>query len=1052
VRPGGHGVADTAGRRISRAARAGLVAAFVVAFVAVLGGALPGRAPGAPAVARPPLTASAAAPAAASGTAPVDPQYPFAGYLQSTVTGITPTVVTAGAGDVLTMTGTVTNASQATIYDLRYVFQRSDPLAGLEAVKSEIATPSRPTAVVGQAWRTLTPAKTSAATAAGKPVDLAAGASMSFTATVAIGNADGLAIDRRGIYAVMLKVAGDIGQEGRIQYERVGEAHFLSTVLAVPAAAPPVPAGGSSPAPATTGTGNSAADTATAGPTAVAPVTDIPESGFPTTSATSSSSIRTAAPSTSRPATTSVPTPTVTPPPTPTATPAPGTPNAPAAGNRPVKVPVNLLWPLVDKPHLGVGGVFLNDDLAKELVPGGRLYGVVTNLIKADPLGSMSTVVVDPALLHEVQQMSTGYRVVSVPGRPQAALTPTTPPTASPAAGSGSHTVPAADPHGTTTTPPASTGSSSAAATSSDSSTSSAPTLPSSGAPGSTGKPTKAGTTAPAKAPAGTVAGTGRRAAEDFLALLRSAVAGRQVLVLPYSDPDSVAMVRAGLSDQLATLVTSGRSVAARVLQLDPARAPDRPGLITGLALPENGLIDDATLEFLTAHGMSKAVLAPGGVRHAGAVVGAVRIAAGGRTVQAALTDSTMTAAVNDLIRKGRAPGLAMRLTNLAALLTGSNIDGTGTPLVLAPANRWNPNGASWAILTGLLDTLQAGAVVRPTPLTTIADGGATSATLTYPASARQAELDQALLREVADKQRRIASLTASLSRARGVDTPIPSDLLEPLSAALLPLGSAGLQTDETVARSILDTTGTTLTGLQSAVTLAAGSPSYTLASSTSPLQISVRNDTPYVVRMRVKVDGSAVGMKADDPGVQEIPAGRSHQFKVDTQVVRAGRFVVRVQLLAADGSPWSGPTAITVTSSAYGTLTIVLIAVAGGALFLMVALRLVQRVRGRDKNDPDAGRFPSGAESGFSGSSGSSGSGPSILSQLSQPYPDSILAAANAPPGGNQAAPDTSGSQGPPATAGGVPRPHPTGRGASPDAAPDTTATSNAETGENER
>lgn len=1040
MRPGGHGVADTAGCRISRAARAGLVAAFVVAFVAVLGGALPGRAPGAPAVARPPLTASAAAPAAASGTAPVDPQYPFAGYLQSTVTGITPTVVTAGAGDVLTMTGTVTNASQATIYDLRYVFQRSDPLAGLEAVKSEIATPSRPTAVVGQAWRTLTPAKTSAATAAGKPVDLAAGASMSFTATVAIGNADGLAIDRRGIYAVMLKVAGDIGQEGRIQYERVGEAHFLSTVLAVPAAAPPVAALGSSPA-AATGTGDSAADTATAGPTAVAPVTDIPESGFPTTSATSSSSTGTAAPSTSRPAPTSVPTLTATPTPTLTPTPTPGTPNAPTAGNRPVKVPVNLLWPLVDKPHLGVGGVFLNDELAKELVPGGRLYGVVTNLIKADPLGSMSTVVVDPALLHEVQQMSTGYRVVSVPGRPQAALTPTTPPTAAPAAGSGSHTVPTADPHSTTTTPPASTGSNSAAA--SDSSTSSGPTLPASGAPGSTGKAAKAGTTAPAKTPAGTVAGTGRRAAEDFLALLRSALAGRQVLVLPYSDPDAVAMVRAGLSDQLATLVTSGRSVAARVLQLDPARTPDRPGLITGLALPENGLIDDATLEFWTAHGMSKAILAPGGVRHAGGAVGAVRIAAGGRTVQAALTDSSMTAAVNDLIRKGRAPGLAMRLTNLAALLTGSSIDGTGTPLVLAPANRWNPNGASWAILTGLLDTLQTGAVVRPTPLTTIADGRATSATLTYPASARQAELDQALLREVADKQRRIASLTASLSRARGVDTPIPSDLLEPLSAALLPLGSAGLQTDETIARSILDTTGTTLAGLQSAVTLAAGSPSYTLASSTSPLQISVRNDTPYVVRMRVKVDGSAVGMKADDPGVQEIPAGRSHQFKVDTQVVRAGRFVARVQLLAADGTPWSEPTAITVTSSAYGTLTIVLIAVAGGALFLMVALRLVQRVRGRDKNDPDAGRFPSRAESGSSGSSGSErsegsegseGLGPSILSQLSQPDPDSILAAANAPPGGNQAVPDTSGSQGPP------------------DAAPDSTAPSDAETGENER
>ena len=74
--------------------------------------------------------------------------------------------------------------------------------------------------------------------------------------------------------------------------------------------------------------------------------------------------------------------------------------------------------------------------------------------------------------------------------------------------------------------------------------------------------------------------------------------------------------------------------------------------------------------------------------------------------------------------------------------------------------------------------------------------------------------------------------------------------------------------------------------------------------------------------------------------------------------MIKAGRFPVRVQIKAADGSDWSSPTTITVSSSAYGTLTIALIAVAGGALTLMVALRLGQRLRSRNDRGAGAGNF----------------------------------------------------------------------------------------------
>jgi hypothetical protein len=152
-------------------------------------------------------------------------------------------------------------------------------------------------------------------------------------------------------------------------------------------------------------------------------------------------------------------------------------------------------------------------------------------------------------------------------------------------------------------------------------------------------------------------------------------------------------------------------------------------------------------------------------------------------------------------------------------------------------------------------------------------------------------------------------------------------------------------------------------------------------------LLINVRNDLPYVATVRVVViGGESVGLTASDPGAQIIPAGRSQQFKIETKVVKAGKFPLDVQLIAADGSQWSDPTTITVSSSAYGTLTIVLIAVAGGALFLMVVIRLVQRIRNRNG--------PSGV--------GPTDEGAALVasrSAASSAQPDSILGAANAPP-----------------------------------------------------
>src|SRR6185312_16579194 len=78
-------------------------------------------------------------------------------------------------------------------------------------------------------------------------------------------------------------------------------------------------------------------------------------------------------------------------------------------------IPVGLFWPITDMPHLGVGGVFLNDDLAASIAPRGRL-SVLLGQLAAMTSPRSFTVVIDPALLDELDLMTRGYRVAATRG------------------------------------------------------------------------------------------------------------------------------------------------------------------------------------------------------------------------------------------------------------------------------------------------------------------------------------------------------------------------------------------------------------------------------------------------------------------------------------------------------------------------------------------------------------------------------------------------------------------------------------------------------------
>jgi hypothetical protein len=627
-------------------------------------------------------------------------------------------------------------------------------------------------------------------------------------------------------------------------------------------------------------------------------------------------------------------------------------------------LPVNFVWPLVDRPHLGVGGVFLNDDLQAAVSPGGRLSilldGLTDTAANRLPAGSV-TVVIDPQLLDELDRMTGAYRVVAPttagdraePQPPMTALVQAAASAAATAAATGSPPTTPATQTAAATAPP---GNTAAASSGGQAGTAGA------GTPGETGTSADLPDLGSVDVP-GTVAGTGQAAAASYLGRLREVAARYPVVVLPYGDPDVVALIRAGLSDQVSTAVEHGREVAKRVLgdgvSGDGATTGAGASTVnTSTAYPINGAADAQTLAALRADGLGTALLSESSVQIDGSEVGAAAVAVPGtdHPVPAVITQPDVLSGFDALIDQGRQSGWATRVNALTGVLAQQSLHGTVTPAVFMPDRRWSPDAPGLQVITELLGTLGASQVIAGIGLSDLAATASTAATTEYPAQARAAELSAEYLHRIGASRADVASLRQTFASTR--QTSDPNLVLDPLDLALDDAASTAFRSDPTVGEANLSTVEATTAGLRTGVQISSAGNSYTLASSTSPLVLTVQNNLPYDVPVRVQISGGErVGLTVSDPGVQVVPAGRSQQVKIPAEVSRSGQFQVSAQLVGEDGTTWGPPVQLSVNSTAYGALTVILIVGAGGVLLLMVALRIVQRIRGRADAPGDAPR-----------------------------------------------------------------------------------------------
>ncbi|HYT10365.1 MAG TPA: DUF6049 family protein, partial [Mycobacteriales bacterium] len=442
-----------------------------------------------------------------------------------------------------------------------------------------------------------------------------------------------------------------------------------------------------------------------------------------------------------------------------------------------------------------------------------------------------------------------------------------------------------------------------------------------------------------------TLPGQGGPAAAAWLARLKK-IAGQHLLVaVPYGDPDLVALERGG-NAALARVEQPDIDATARVLGVTPT---------TKVAWPPDGLLTDKALDDVVSAGAGVVLLdrtaLPDGPSPDGSATPSAASplpALGGQAI-ALVPDATLQRLLAGGAQRRSAPRLAeQRLLAELAMVTAERPSDSRT-LVLAPPRRWDPPAAyARALVTDLgeLPWLSSVTALDAAGTTAPVDRGA----LVYPASAQRTEISAALVQQIGAVEELVADFRGALGNADA------NAELSPYGDALRRAGSTAWRGNQRAGLAYVQRLRRQISVLRARVTMTAPITGvYTLASTDSPLVLTLQNDLEVPVKVRIRLD-TPPGFATGDVGIIEIPAGQKRSVRVPASVQRTGTFLVRGQLTTPGQGVLGQEITLSVRSRAYGGLALGITGLAFAVLVGAVIVRLVRRLRGPGPAAPVAG------------------------------------------------------------------------------------------------
>jgi len=418
---------------------------------------------------------------------------------------------------------------------------------------------------------------------------------------------------------------------------------------------------------------------------------------------------------------------------------------------------------------------------------------------------------------------------------------------------------------------------------------------------------------------------------------------GQQVFLTPYADVDVAALSHEGLDTDLSNAYAEGRAVGRQLLHL--------PSAAGAVAWPPGGVADSGVLGSLAVNGISTVLLDSSLMQPSGPALPTYTPSAQtsapsgvGSSLHVLLTDDTITRILGSASAASARPGTAFtaaqRFLAETAMIV-SEAPSLRRSIVVAPPRRWDP---APGLASELLDETTQAPWLRPVSAASLAAAsrppGRVSRQPPPAHKANAAELSPAFLGQV-------KSVDAAIKLQASIFSPPDPSYLSAAVAALESSAWRG-RSYASVRAQLLDRVTRYVAAQDRGVTII-DSGQITLGGSSGKVPVSIVNSLPQNVRVRLHVsvpgDGRlAIGHFQD---LVPIPAGKTVTVRLQVHAPAVGVTDVTLGLLSPDGRPLPDTTVrLSVHATRFGTLALVIVAVALGVFVLTLLARAVRRSR----------------------------------------------------------------------------------------------------------
>ena len=429
----------------------------------------------------------------------------------------------------------------------------------------------------------------------------------------------------------------------------------------------------------------------------------------------------------------------------------------------------------------------------------------------------------------------------------------------------------------------------------------------------------------------GTVPGRGQDQARQWLSELEDAVQGREVVALPFGDPD------------VASLAHRGKNVSGALGQLGPATELAeltvetilgvRPS--TDYAWPVEGAIDPSIVSVATSAGAHRVIARSDSLRDRGLPYTPSAARPIGRGVTAVVADAWLsTLFERDLTRADSTTAVVQQFLAQTQAIT-SEAPERPRHIVVAPQRRPTASQAQamaeavravrehsdWVSFADL----SAAATADPDPRANRTVPSAAA----YPEALRKKELPTAAFAQMQQTQGTLDGFTVILTQSDRVETPVGNAIRRQMSTSW--------RGDREGAAEYRDAVEDYLVGLTKKVRLIQKSP-ITLSGRSATIPVTVQNNLLQTVEgLELRLTSSRrIGLEVGDPQPVRVAGGHSQSVKFTTTAKANGRAYLEAQLYTRDNKPFGAP--MTFQAKVTDITSTVLLVIAGGVLLVVLA------------------------------------------------------------------------------------------------------------------